>query len=133
MLVWRPTPDGVYAAQTVYRSDHPTLFAEADPTGSRLLVWLGFGTADAMVRVVPLPTAGSDWMQDGPYMLVGNPDVFFGADGAVYRADAHWAARLMPAVSLARLTEEAAAALSPSCRPLRDRDYRSSACWPPDA
>ena len=78
---------------------------------------------------MPVPATGSDWLEHGPYMLVGNPDVFFGRDGAVYRVDGTDTARLMPPVSLARLRAEAVSGLSPSCRPDRAGEFRSSPCW----
>lgn len=127
--VWR-RGDGAYLPETVYRSKDSLMFAEASPVGQRMLVWESLGQADAVVRVVGIAADGNDWLYDGPHMLVGQPDLFFGPAGGVYRVSDGVRARLMPAVSLSQLATEATEALSPDCRPRTPGDYRSSPCWP---
>ena len=106
------------------------MFAEGAPDGDRMLVWFALATSDALVRVVPVPQADMVWLEQGPFMLVSEPDYFFGLDGAVYGLTDKRSMRLMPAVKLPQLRAKAVAALSPSCRPPTVGEYRSSMCWP---
>jgi hypothetical protein len=127
---WRVADNGRFVGETVYRSRDSIIFAEGAPDGDRMLVWLSLGQADAMVRLVPVPQNGMEWLVDGPHMLVFNPDVFFDPCGAVYRHEQNMFGELMPPIRLGRLREQALDTLSPSCRLRSGGDYRSSACWP---
>lgn len=129
VTAWRLSGDGQYAGETVFRSTRSTLFAEGAPDGERMLIWLALATAEATIEVVPVPHADRIWLEDGPFMLVSQPDYFFGQDGAVYTRSGHEAARLMPAVALDQLAADAVSALSPSCRPPDGEGYRASPCW----
>jgi hypothetical protein len=129
VTAWRPSADGRYVGATVFRSTRSPLFAEGAPDGDRMLVWLALATAEATIEVVPVPYKDRIWAKDGPFMLVTQPDYFFGKDGAVYTLRDHRAGRLLPTVSLEQLVTDAVNALSPSCRVPEGDDYRASSCW----
>ncbi|MCB1800511.1 MAG: toll/interleukin-1 receptor domain-containing protein [Gammaproteobacteria bacterium] len=130
VTAWKLDDDTVPTSQTVLRSKERLMFAEGSPVGQRMLVWEDLGSADTIIRLVAVPAEDDDWLRDGPHLLVGNPDIFFGPQGGVYRVADHDVARLMSPIELSVLTRDALGALSPDCRPRTDTDYRSSACWP---
>jgi len=130
VMAWQVAGNGVIGGETVYRSRDAVLFAEGAPDGDRLLVWVSLGQADVMVRLVPVPDSGMEWMADGPHMLAFNPDVFFDRRGAVYRLEQGMHGELMAPIRLVDLRQRALSTLSPSCRPRVTGEYRTSPCWP---
>lgn len=128
VLVWkRQAASGQWTSTELFRGKKPITHAEPDVDNKRLILFEESGSSNIHGFLYSL-AARQEWYDLGEdYKWLGA--AFRNAQEVVVSKHDTWT-NVFPILSLSALVDLAKKELSPSCRPTKEGDYKSSVCWP---